>query len=137
MKPAREKALGPDHPDVAQSLNSLAALSRATERETEAEVLEQRAEEPQEAAVKPPVQQPQHGAKPQRPKAANHREDSLPVAKPGQRAGKGPLPEPQDVGKPRQRTVRDRLQELLSIYELGLINEEEFAAKRKELLDSL
>ena len=33
--------------------------------------------------------------------------------------------------------VKDRLQELLSIYELGLINEEEFEAKRKELLDSL
>ena len=75
--------------------------------------------------------------RPQRPKAENHREDSQPVAKPGQRAGKGPLPKPQDVGKPRQRTVKDRLQELHSVYQLGLISEEEFAAKRKELLDSL
>jgi len=33
--------------------------------------------------------------------------------------------------------VKDRLQELHSVYELGLINEEEFEAKRKELLDSL
>jgi len=49
--------------------------------------------------VKPLVQQPQDGAKPQRSKAANHREDSQRVAKPGQRAGKGPLPEPQDVGE--------------------------------------
>ena len=48
-----------------------------------------------------------------------------------------PMPAPQDVVKPRQRTVKDRLQELLSIYELGLIEEEELAAKRKELLDSL
>ena len=80
---------------------------------------------------------PPIAAEPQGPTAKKHREDSQPVAKPGQRAGKGPLPEPQDVGKPRQRTVKDRLQELLSIYELGLINEEEFAAKRKELLDSL
>ena len=39
----REKALGPDHPDVPQSLNSLAALYRATERDTEAAMLEQRA----------------------------------------------------------------------------------------------
>ena len=84
-----------------------------------------RAEEPQEAAVKPPVQQPQDGAEPQ------------PVAKPGQRAGKGPLPEPQNVGKLRQRTVKDRLQELHSVYQLGLISEEQFKAKRKELLDSL
>ena len=105
-----------------QRLNSLAALYRATERDTEAEVLERRAEEPQEAAVKPPVQQPQDGAKPrqaarkdrvpktptaaepQRPKAENQREDSQRVAKPSQRVGKGPLPEPQDVGKPRQRS---------------------------------
>ena len=38
-----EKALGPDHPDVATSLNNLAVLYRATERDTEAAVLEQRA----------------------------------------------------------------------------------------------
>jgi tetratricopeptide (TPR) repeat protein len=39
----REKALGPDHPDVAVSLENLAALYRATKREKEAEKLEQRA----------------------------------------------------------------------------------------------
>ena len=87
--------------------------------------------------MKPLVQQSQDDAKPQRPKAANHHEDSQRVAKPGQRAGKGPLPEPQDVGKPRQRTVKDRLQELHPVYQLGLISKEEFEAKRKELLDSL
>lgn len=30
----REKALGPDHPDVAQSLNNLAVLSSAQVRES-------------------------------------------------------------------------------------------------------
>jgi tetratricopeptide (TPR) repeat protein len=39
----REKALGPDHPDVATSLNNLAALFRKTGREKEAEALEKRA----------------------------------------------------------------------------------------------
>ena len=39
----REKALGPDHPDVALSLNNLAGLYRVTKREKEAEKLEQRA----------------------------------------------------------------------------------------------
>jgi len=39
----REKALGPDHPAVFQSLNNLAALYRATKRDEEAETLEQRA----------------------------------------------------------------------------------------------
>ena len=39
----REQALGPHHPSVATSLNGLAVLYRATERDTEAEVLEQRA----------------------------------------------------------------------------------------------
>jgi hypothetical protein len=39
----REKALGPDHPHVAQSLENLANLYRASERNAEAEVLEQRA----------------------------------------------------------------------------------------------
>jgi tetratricopeptide (TPR) repeat protein len=39
----KEKALGPDHPDVATSLNNLAALYRATNRGKEAEVLEQQA----------------------------------------------------------------------------------------------
>ena len=36
----REKALGPDHPDVAQSLVNLAALYRKTGRDKEAEPLE-------------------------------------------------------------------------------------------------
>jgi tetratricopeptide (TPR) repeat protein len=39
----REKALGPDHPDVATSLENLASLYRASERHTEAEALEARA----------------------------------------------------------------------------------------------
>jgi hypothetical protein len=39
----REKALGPDHPSVATSLENLAELYRATKRNTEAEVLEARA----------------------------------------------------------------------------------------------
>jgi tetratricopeptide (TPR) repeat protein len=39
----REKALGPDHPDVAISLNNLAALYRKSGREKEAEGLEKRA----------------------------------------------------------------------------------------------
>ena len=38
-----EKALGPDHPDVATSLENLAKLYRATKRNTEAEALEKRA----------------------------------------------------------------------------------------------
>jgi hypothetical protein len=38
-----EKALGPDHPSVATSLENLAALYRATKRDTEAEQLEVRA----------------------------------------------------------------------------------------------
>ena len=38
-----EKALGPDHPDVALSLENLAGLYRATNRDEEAEKLEQRA----------------------------------------------------------------------------------------------
>jgi hypothetical protein len=38
-----EKALGPDHPNVALSLENLAALYRATNRVKEAEVLEKRA----------------------------------------------------------------------------------------------
>ena len=80
---------------------------------------------------------PPIAAEPQGPTAKKHREDSQPVAKPGQRAGKGPLPEPQDVGKPRQRTVNDRLLDLHSVYQLGVISEEEFEAKRKELLDGL
>jgi len=36
----REKAVGPDHPDVAQSLVNLAALYRKTGRDKEAEPLE-------------------------------------------------------------------------------------------------
>jgi tetratricopeptide (TPR) repeat protein len=39
----REKALGPEHPDVAQSLNNLAELYRAQEHYAEAEPLYQRA----------------------------------------------------------------------------------------------
>ncbi len=39
-----EKALGPDHPDVAQSLENYAALLRKTGRSAEAEKLEARAE---------------------------------------------------------------------------------------------
>ncbi len=39
----REKALGPDHPDVATSLENLAGLYRATERDEEAKTLEKRA----------------------------------------------------------------------------------------------
>jgi tetratricopeptide (TPR) repeat protein len=38
-----EKALGPDHPDVATSLENLAALYRVTKRDKEAETLEKRA----------------------------------------------------------------------------------------------
>jgi tetratricopeptide (TPR) repeat protein len=38
-----EKALGRDHPYVANSLENLAALYRATKRDEEAEKLEQRA----------------------------------------------------------------------------------------------
>ena len=38
-----EKSLGPDHPDVATSLNNLAKLLRETNRAKEAEDLEQRA----------------------------------------------------------------------------------------------
>jgi hypothetical protein len=39
----REKALGPNHPSVAKSLENLAALYRVTDRTKEAEVLEKRA----------------------------------------------------------------------------------------------
>ena len=39
----REKALGPEHPDVAQSLESYAALLRNTQRTTEATMMELRA----------------------------------------------------------------------------------------------
>ena len=39
----REKALGPDHVNVALRLESLAALLRATKRGAEAEALERRA----------------------------------------------------------------------------------------------
>ncbi|MEE8273634.1 MAG: tetratricopeptide repeat protein, partial [Alphaproteobacteria bacterium] len=39
----REKALGPEHPDVAGSLNNLAALYDAQGKYTEAEPLEKRA----------------------------------------------------------------------------------------------
>ena len=38
-----EQNVGPDHPDVATSLENLAALYRATKRTKEAEPLEQRA----------------------------------------------------------------------------------------------
>ncbi|MCX5683585.1 MAG: tetratricopeptide repeat protein, partial [Planctomycetota bacterium] len=40
----REKALGPDHPLVALSLENLAALYKATNRAEEAEALKKRAE---------------------------------------------------------------------------------------------
>ncbi len=39
----QEKALGPEHPSVATGLNNLAGLYRATARDTEAAILEQRA----------------------------------------------------------------------------------------------
>jgi tetratricopeptide (TPR) repeat protein len=39
----REKALGPDHPDVATSLKNIAELYRKTGREKEAEEFEKRA----------------------------------------------------------------------------------------------
>ncbi|MBE3117829.1 MAG: tetratricopeptide repeat protein [Planctomycetes bacterium] len=39
----REKALGPDHPAVAKSLENMALLYRATNREKEAKELEDRA----------------------------------------------------------------------------------------------
>ena len=39
----REKSLGPDHPDVANSLNGLAALLNDTDRRAEAEPLFRRA----------------------------------------------------------------------------------------------
>jgi len=38
-----EKALGPDHPNVATSLENMAALYRKSGREKEAEALEKRA----------------------------------------------------------------------------------------------
>jgi Tetratricopeptide repeat len=38
-----EQNVGPDRPDVATSLNNLAALYRATKRNAEAEALEKRA----------------------------------------------------------------------------------------------
>jgi len=38
-----EKALGPDHPDVATSLENMGALYRATKRKKEAKELEARA----------------------------------------------------------------------------------------------
>ena len=38
-----EQNVGPDHPDVATVLENLAAVYRATDRRSEAEVLEQRA----------------------------------------------------------------------------------------------
>ena len=38
-----EQNAGPDHPDVAVDLNNLAVLYRATNRDDEAELLEQRA----------------------------------------------------------------------------------------------
>jgi hypothetical protein len=41
----REKALGPDHPDVTASLEILADLYRVTDRNKEAETLEKRAAE--------------------------------------------------------------------------------------------
>jgi tetratricopeptide (TPR) repeat protein len=40
----REKALGPDHPNVATSLENMAVLYRATKRDKEAQELEKRAE---------------------------------------------------------------------------------------------
>ena len=40
----KEKALGPNHPDVAQRLKNLAALYRATNRVKEAEAPEERVE---------------------------------------------------------------------------------------------
>jgi hypothetical protein len=39
----RERALGPDHPDVATSLENLAALYRETDRAEAAALLEERA----------------------------------------------------------------------------------------------
>jgi hypothetical protein len=39
----REKSLGPDHPDVAQSLNTLALMLQATNRLAEVEPLVRRA----------------------------------------------------------------------------------------------
>jgi tetratricopeptide (TPR) repeat protein len=39
-----EKALGPDHPNVATSLENMAVLYRATKRDKEAQELEKRAE---------------------------------------------------------------------------------------------
>ncbi len=41
----REKALGPEHPDVATSLENYAALLRATGRSAEAGKMEARAKE--------------------------------------------------------------------------------------------
>jgi hypothetical protein len=40
-----EKVLGPNHPNVAQSLNNLAVLYKAMDRSKEAQALAQRAEE--------------------------------------------------------------------------------------------
>ena len=53
----REKALGPDHPDVAQSLNNLADLYRAQGRHADAEPLYKRAlasTPGQKASIPPP-----------------------------------------------------------------------------------
>ena len=49
----REKALGPDHPDVGTALNNLAALYQAQGRYTEAEPLYKRSLEIREKALGP------------------------------------------------------------------------------------
>ena len=42
-----------------------------------------------------------------------------------------------DMDKRQQKTVKERMQELQSIYDQSLINDAEFDAKRKDLLYSL
>ena len=51
--PSSEKALGPEHPDVANSLNNLAALYQAQGRYAEAEPLYKRALAISEKALGP------------------------------------------------------------------------------------
>ena len=61
----REKALGPEHPDVATSLNNLAVLYRAQGRYAEAEPLYQRALKIREKALGPEHPDARH--QPQQP----------------------------------------------------------------------
>ncbi len=63
--------------------------------------------------------------------------ESVVVPQPPKRPPPEALPVPQDIVKYSKTPHKDRRKELHSIYELDLISEEEFEAKRKKLLDSL